>query len=126
MTLQSLFSRNSTADNPATRYFLQNPWGFSYSPVNMVNIIGKLDQLQEDNIANKYRARVGNIVTIYDADIRSEYCMELVNPEDSNPEQGCISIMSPLGSAILGLSKGEWAEVFLVGKTFHFEVRKIA
>lgn len=126
MTRQSLSARNAASTNPATRYFLQNSSGFSYSPMSMMNIIGKLDQLQDDSLANRHRARVGSKVTVYDADLRSEYLMELVNSEDSNPEQGQISIMSPLGAAILGLSKGQWAEVFLIGKTFHFEVRQVA
>lgn len=118
-------SLSRTSAHSATRYFMKNTWGFSYSPVNMMSIIGKLDQLQENNIANQYRARIGNLVKLYDADQRQEFTLELVSSDESAPEQGRISILSPLGAAILGLSKGEWTEVSLLGKTFHFEVLNI-
>lgn len=124
MTRFTLSPITSSA-HPITRYFIKKSSGFSCSPVNMLSILGKLDQLQQNSITNQYRARIGSLVTIYDADQREETRVELVNASDARPEEGRISILSPLGAAILGLTQGEWAEVYMMGKTFHFEVRKV-
>jgi len=125
MAHKPLSSMKHSTAHPATRYFLQNTSGFSFSPVGLLTIFGKLDNLCEPDETGTERARPGNHVTVYDAEQRQEFSLELVDGDDSEPEKGRISIMSPLGSALLGRERGDWAEVYLFGRTFNFEVRHI-
>lgn len=39
-----------------------------------------------------------------------EFCLTLVYPKDVNPSGGTISILAPVGSALLGLSQGDTIE----------------
>ena len=39
-----------------------------------------------------------------------EFCLTLVYPKDMDVKGGCISILAPVGSALLGLSQGDQIE----------------
>lgn len=51
---------------------------------------------------------------------------QIVGGVESNPEKGCISCESPIGKALLGLKKGEIAQVLAPnGKKIKYKVVKI-
>ena len=52
-------------------------------------------------------ARVGTKVTLRDEQAKEEVEYVLVGPEEADPQNGKLSIASPLGKAVLGKKKGE-------------------
>lgn len=52
-------------------------------------------------------ARVGIRVTLKDLQTKEEFRYVLVGSEEADPQQGKLSIASPLGKALLGKKKGE-------------------
>ena len=57
---------------------------------------------------------------LLDLSEQTELWLTLVYPEQEKPEQGFISVLSPLGSALLGKNVGEVAEVQLFRRTLRF------
>jgi transcription elongation factor GreA len=58
-----------------------------------------------------------------DEDVEVTY--QLLGPEESDVEKGVISILSPLGQAILGKEVGDEVKVFTPGGIREFEVMDI-
>ena len=52
-------------------------------------------------------ARVGATVTLEDEQTKERFSYRLVGPEEADPQQGKLSIASPLGKSLLGKKKGE-------------------
>jgi len=52
-------------------------------------------------------ARVGMRVTLKDLQTKEEVAYTLVGPDEADPQQGKLSIASPLGKSLLGKKKGE-------------------
>ena len=52
-------------------------------------------------------ARVGTRVTIEDTHMKERVTYLLVGPEEADPQQGKLSIASPLGKSLLGKKQGE-------------------
>lgn len=58
---------------------------------------------------NKMRGDVvtiGSVVTYRDLDMAREHTVSVVYPENANIEEGRISVLTPVGVALLGLSPG--------------------
>ncbi len=52
-------------------------------------------------------ARVGSSVELEDEQTKERFSYFLVGPDEADPQQGKLSIASPLGKALLGKKKGE-------------------
>ncbi len=72
------------------------------------------------------RALFGTVVTLLDQNTQEKVTYQLLGPNDADYDMGSISIHSPVGAAILGLSVGERASVTIPRGDFHFEVIEIA
>lgn len=57
---------------------------------------------------------------LLDLSDQTEVWLTLVYPQQEQPEQGFISVLSPLGAALLGKNVGEVAEVTLFRRTLRF------
>jgi transcription elongation GreA/GreB family factor len=57
---------------------------------------------------------------LLDLSNQTEVWLTLVYPQQEQPEQGFISVLSPLGAALLGKNVGEVAEVTLFRRTLRF------
>lgn len=70
---------------------------------------GKLTNVQIiDDLATKDgEARVGTNVTLEDEQTKERFSYRLVGPDEADPQQGKLSIASPLGKSLLGKKKGE-------------------
>ncbi|MGP4844036.1 nucleoside diphosphate kinase regulator [Marinobacter sp. 1Y8] len=53
---------------------------------------------------------MNSIVRFMNEDNQREHALKLVYPSDANGAEGCISILAPAGSALLGLSVGDRIE----------------
>lgn len=49
---------------------------------------------------------IGSVVTYRDLDMTREHTVSVVYPENANIEEGLISVLTPVGVALLGLSPG--------------------
>ena len=72
------------------------------------------------------RAVFGTIVTLLNLDTQEKVVYQLLGPNDADIDEGSISIHSPVGDAVHGLSKGEKASVKNPRGELHFEVIDIA
>ena len=72
------------------------------------------------------RALFGTVVSLLDLNTQENETYQLLGPNDADYETGSISILSPVGGAILGLSVGDKASVTIPRGEYHFEVIDIA
>ncbi len=52
-------------------------------------------------------ARVGMMVTLEDEQTKERFSYRLVGPEEADPQNGTLSLASPLGKSLLGKKQGE-------------------
>lgn len=64
-------------------------------------------QLIDDLEIKSDEARLGTQVTLEDEQTHERFSYLLVGPEEADPQNGKISITSPLGKAVLGKKEGE-------------------
>ena len=72
------------------------------------------------------QAQFGTVVTLLDLNTQEKVTYQLLGTNDADYDTGSISIHSPVGDAILGLSIGDKASVTIPRGEFHFEVIDIA
>ena len=72
------------------------------------------------------QAGFGTVVSLLDLSTQEKITYQLLGPDDADYDTGSISIHSPVGDAILGLSVGEKVSVTIPRGEFHFEVIDIA
>ncbi len=75
----------------------------------LAELDAKLSQVKIiDELAIKDgEARVGTRVTLEDEQTKERFSYLLVGPDEADPQQGKLSIASPLGKSLLGKQKGE-------------------
>ena len=71
------------------------------------------------------KALFGTVVTLLDLDTKKKVTYQLLGPNDADVDTGSISILSPVGDAIVGLSVGDKSSVTIPRGEFHFEVLDI-
>ena len=72
------------------------------------------------------QALFGTVVSLVDLNTQEKVTYQLLGPNDADYDTGSISIHSPVGDAIFGLSVGDKASVTIPRGEFHFEVIDIA
>ena len=70
----------------------------------------------------KDRSGLGSTLLLKELDSGNEKSFELVFPEEVNPDQGKISLASPLGKALLGKMEGDEVELSFGGEQQEYEV----
>lgn len=71
------------------------------------------------------RVFFGNVVTLIDLDTDEEVSYQLLGPEEADVSKGRISVVSPMGKAMLGKRIGDEVEVKTPGGIRQFEVMDI-
>lgn len=88
------------------------------------SIIGKAEVIEiETGPAD--RVVFGRTVLLYNIDTDEEISYQLVGPYDSDPENGKISVTSPIGQALIGCEVGDEIKVRAPGGIQQFEVLEI-
>jgi transcription elongation factor GreA len=64
-------------------------------------------QIVDDLQVKAGEARVGIQVTLEDEQTKERFAYRLVGPDEADPQNGKLSIASPLGKSLLGKKKGE-------------------
>lgn len=71
------------------------------------------------------RVFFGKTVLLYNVETDQEAEYQLLGPFESDPENGKISVSSPLGKALIGREKGEEVRVQTPGGTKSYEIVEI-
>jgi transcription elongation factor GreA len=72
------------------------------------------------------KAQFGTCVKILDIDKQQHITYQLLGPHDADIDQGSISILSPVGKAIHGLSVGDKGTADIPRGNFNFQVVEIS
>ena len=72
------------------------------------------------------KAFFGTVVTVLDLETQKKVTYQLLGPNDADICEDGISILSPVGDAIVGLSVGDESSVTIPRGEFRFEVIDIA
>jgi len=83
--------------------------------LSMVN----LDKIPRDKVG------LGSTVALKDTATGQERSYEIVTPEESDPAQGRISPMSPIGKCLLNHEEGDTVEVRVPSGTHEYEIVRL-
>ncbi len=71
------------------------------------------------------KAAYGSTLVLFDAERDEEVTYRLVTPEESNPPEGLISTMSPIGRSLMGKEAGDEVVVTIPSGSRRFEIRRL-
>src|SRR5712692_203211 len=71
------------------------------------------------------KAAYGSTLVLYDAEREEEVTYRLVTPEESNPPEGLISTVSPIGRSLMGKEEGDEVVVSIPSGSRRFEIRRL-
>ncbi len=71
------------------------------------------------------RASYGSKLTLFDYEADREIEYTLVSPEESNVQQGLVSITSPIGKSLVGKMEGDSVEIVTPAGRKDYEIRRL-
>ncbi|MEK6336034.1 MAG: transcription elongation factor GreA [Acidobacteriota bacterium] len=71
------------------------------------------------------KASYGSTLVLFDAERQEEVTYRLVTPEESDPPQGLISTVSPIGRSLMGKEAGDEVVVSIPSGSRRFEIRRL-
>lgn len=93
----------------------------------MRQIQDRLSEVQSIDISKipTDRAAYGSTVVLYDLDKDEKVTYELVTSEETKPESGKISTVSPIGQALMGKQEGDTVKVKTPTGVRNFEIARL-
>ena len=93
----------------------------------MRQIYDRLDEVQSIDVSKipTDRAAYGSTVVLYDLDKEEKVTYELVTSEETEPESGKISTVSPIGQALMGKQEGDTVKVKTPTGVRNFEIARL-
>ncbi len=73
----------------------------------------------------RYVVTMNSTVRLRDLDNQNEFVYTLVYPDEADPENGCISVLAPVGTALLGNRVGGEIEWNVPAGVRHLRVKEI-
>lgn len=115
------------------QYWLSRSVGLTIGPLELAKVLHQLDRQSTKQAAGVWgdrkrapRAGIGDTVELVDLDDGSVSIFALVDPRDSDPGHGRLSVLSPLGTAVMGLKAGQTAELVLLGRRQRYQLKRIS
>lgn len=71
------------------------------------------------------KASYGSTLVLYDSERDEEISYRLVTPEESDPQKGLISTISPVGKSLMGKEEGDEVVVRTPAGARRFEIRRM-
>lgn len=109
----------------ARQFGLTNAWGVTRRPYELAQSFARTEKILNQFKGNLVEAMPGKKITLFDEQLQEEVTFTLVPPEESDPGNGKLSFLSPLGSRLLGRSAGEKVEVQIFGRRDAFRIIRI-
>jgi transcription elongation factor GreA len=93
----------------------------------MRQILDRIDEVQSIDVSKipTDRAAYGSSVVLYDLDKDEKVTYKLVTSEESEPETGKISTVSPIGQALMGKQEGDTVKVKTPTGIRNFEIARL-
>lgn len=107
------------------QFGLTNAWGLSRPPHELAQSFAKTERVLSESQDDMVKAMPGKKITLFDEQLLEEVTFTLVPPEESDPGNGKLSFLSPLGSRLLGRSAGDQVEVHIFGRRDAFRIIRI-
>lgn len=79
----------------------------------------------EDQDIPSDKVYIGAFVTLEDLDEDEEFTYQMVSPEESSYEDNKVSILSPIGKALMGHAEGEELAIEVPAGTLNYKILKI-
>ena len=87
--------------------------------------LGRAEVIDISKITNKHRIAFGATVTLMDIDTDDEVTYQLVGAEEADVKKGRISLISPVGKALIGKEVGDEAKIVAPGRNIEYEILDI-
>ena len=71
------------------------------------------------------KAAYGSTLVLYDPERKEEVTYRLVTPEESDPQSGLISTVSPIGRSLIGKEEGDEVTVTTPAGSRRFEIKRL-
>jgi transcription elongation factor GreA len=93
----------------------------------MRQILMRLDEVKSIDLTKipTDRAAYGSTVVLYDLDKEEKVTYRLVTSEESDPDNGMISTVSPIGQALMGKEEGDEVKVKTPSGWRNFEISRL-
>lgn len=87
----------------------------------------RLSEVQSIDLSKlpKDRAAYGSNVVLFDLEREEKISYKLVSSEESDPEKGLISTVSPIGQALMGKQEGDEVRVKTPNGVRNFEISRL-
>ena len=92
--------------------------------VELTDLVGRAQVIDPSKLAHK-RVSFGSMVELIDQDDDSEITYTIVGSQESNPENGLISVGSPMAKALLGKEEGDEVTITLPSGKKSFDIESI-
>jgi len=99
----------------------------AHNAAKIVDLEGKLSKVRiiEDQDIPSDKIYIGAIVNLKDLDTEEEMEYMMVSQEEADYEENKISIMSPIGSGLMGKAKGEEVAIEVPAGVLKYKILKI-
>ncbi|MGI8467309.1 MAG: GreA/GreB family elongation factor [Pyrinomonadaceae bacterium] len=99
----------------------------SFVSARIGQILQRLDEVQSIDLSKIPHDRIayGSTVVLYDVDGDEDITYRLVTSEESDPENGLISTVSPIGQSLMGKEEGDEVKVKTPKGWRNFEVKSL-
>lgn len=88
-------------------------------------VFANCDIIDVKNVVNRDSVRFGATVKYVNLETEKAFTVKIVSEYESSPEQGFISIKTPIAKALLGKKIGDLANLEIAGKEQELEVEDI-
>ena len=92
--------------------------------IALTDLVGRAQVIDPKKLAHQ-RVSFGSTVELIDQDDDSEVTYTIVGSQESNPEQGLISVGSPMARALLGKEEGDEVTIVLPSGKKSFDIESI-
>lgn len=92
--------------------------------VQLSQRLAELDSFKLSDIPTD-RAAYGSTVLLYDLDRDEKVTYKLVTSEESNPDEGLISTVSPIGQGLMNKEEGDEVRIKTPNGWRNFEIRRL-
>lgn len=86
--------------------------------------LGEMDSIDITKLPTD-RVAYGSEVVLYDLEKEEKVTYKLVTSEESDPDNGCISTVSPIGQALMGKEEGDEVKVKTPTGWRNFEISRL-
>lgn len=109
----------------ARNFCLTSDWAMTSTPLDIAVALSRLE-VEKRGTRRRVRISLGKAFTLVDQYTKEKVKFVLVSPHNSDPENGRLSFLSPLGLKVVGLKVGDMAKINIFGRSMNFEVVDIS